>query len=99
SFLRAKTINTKKSNLIPVTVYLNDFAKSVISKYKAGQMADDFLFNILDPSQGIEQQQKTIKNFTRFINQHIKKLSDKVGLGKDLSVQWARHSFATNSIR
>lgn len=99
NFLRAKTINTKKSNLVPITVYLNDYAQSIIAKYRTGQRPDDYLFNILDPSIDIEKRQKVIKNFTRFINQHIKKLADWAGLGTDLSVQWARHSFATNSIR
>lgn len=99
TFLRAKTINTKKGDLVPVTVYLNDFVKSVISKYQKGNNREDFVFDIIDSNQDDEGSQKRIKNFTRFINQHIKKLSERVGLGSDISVQWARHSFATNSIR
>jgi site-specific recombinase XerD len=40
-----------------------------------------------------------VKNFTRFIDQHIKRLAKAKGITEEISVYWARHSFATTSIR
>ena len=40
-----------------------------------------------------------IKNFTRFINQNLKKLAEREGLPNGISTYWARHSFATNMVR
>lgn len=99
SFYRAKTINTSKERLTPITVHLTDYATEIINKY--GKLSDDpndFVFQILADSQTPEAQRIKIKNFTRLINQHIKKVCE----ANELTVvtsYWARHSFATNSIR
>ena len=42
---------------------------------------------------------RRIQNFTKFINQHIKKLAETVGVTTNISTYWARHSFTTNAIR
>ena len=42
---------------------------------------------------------RTNQNFTRFINQHIKKLAKNAGLTSDISTYWARHSFTSTAIR
>ena len=42
---------------------------------------------------------KQSNNFTRFLNQHLKKLAKGNGLPEEISVYWARHSFTTQSIR
>ena len=44
-------------------------------------------------------EQAKIKNFTRFINQHLKKICKANGLPEQVSTYWARHSFATNAVR
>lgn len=99
-FYRAKTITTSKKNLVPVTVYLTDFSKSVIAKY--GSQSRDpkqFIFPILNSSQTKEDQHNQIKNFTRFVNQNFKRLAENVGIDEKISTYWARHSFATSAIR
>lgn len=99
-FYRAKTINTSKQNLTPVTVYLTDFAKKVIDKYsKKSTNPKSFIFPILNEEQGREKQFASIKNFTRFINQNLKKLASANDLPEGISTYWARHSFATTAIR
>ena len=45
------------------------------------------------------EQHKKIKNFTRYINDHIKRLAVANKLPSDISFYYARHSFATNSLR
>jgi hypothetical protein len=53
----------------------------------------------IDNASNYELSLKSIKSFTRFIKQHLKKLAGQEGLTGDVSTYWARHSFATNAIR
>ena len=99
-YFRAKTINTAKANLEAVTVYLNDFSRTVIKKYGnfTGE-PDELVFPVLNDKQNAVEKHRSIQNFVRAINQGIKKLAENEGLPEDISVYWARHSFATNAIR
>ncbi|MEO7215802.1 site-specific integrase [Mucilaginibacter sp.] len=99
-FYRAKTINTAKADLRPVVVYLTGFAKGIIEKYgNPRKSLKTYIFPILNDLQSEEVKFKNIKNFTRFINQNVKKLAESVGITSEISTYWARHSFATNAIR
>jgi integrase/recombinase XerD len=99
-FYRSKTLNTSKANLKPITVYLNDFSLSIIDKYgRKDKSPESLVFDVLEEGQTAHQQRTKIKVFTRFINQHIKKLAKANGLPEKISTYWARHSFATNAIR
>lgn len=99
-FYRAKTINTSKTDLKPVTVYLTDYAKEVIEKYGNRNKAPECLiFPIINEVNEAGEKQRAIKNFTKFINQNLKKLALNNGITGEISTYWARHSFATNAIR
>jgi integrase/recombinase XerD len=99
-FYRAKTINTSKTDLKPITVYLNDFSKSIIKKYgNKNTSKSNFIFPILSDNESEIEKHKKIKNFTKFINQNLKKLAITVGITNDISTYWARHSFSTSLIR
>jgi len=98
-FFRAKTRITSKGNLKPITAYLNQFTQSVIDKYGSeNKSPNQFIFEIIDDDNTAEQKQKGIKNFTRFINQHLKKLCKANELPDNISTYWARHSFASNFV-
>lgn len=97
TYFRAKTFdNTAEKTAI--TIYLTDFTNSIISKY-GNVDKSDFVFNIVTSNDSIETQYKKIKNFTRLVNDHIKRIAKRNGLPNDISTYWARHSFATNSLR
>ncbi|RUA29238.1 MAG: integrase [Bacteroidetes bacterium] len=99
TFYRQKTTSTNK-NEKPITVYLNDFSQNVIDEYgNENRNPQAFVFDVIDPKADPETKQKQRKNFTRFVNQHIKKYSKSLGLSDDISTYWARHSFATKAIR
>jgi len=99
-FYRAKTINTSKNDLKPVTVYLNDFSKKIIKMYgNKNTGKGEYIFPIISDKESEIVKHYKIKNFTKFINQHLKKLATIEGITSDISTYWARHSFATNSIR
>jgi len=100
TFYRAKTINSTRSNLAPVVVYLNDYSKMIIEKYGAmNRGKEDFVFEIITKKMTSHEKRQAIQNFTRFVNQHVKSVARKLGLPTDISTYWARHSFTTNSIR
>jgi site-specific recombinase XerD len=97
-FYRAKTINTTR-NKKELKVYLNDYSLSIIEKYRdVKTKSDDYLFPILYKGMDMVAKDKAISNFTRLVNQHMAKLCKANDLSP-VSTYWARHSFATNSIR
>lgn len=99
-YYRAKTILTAKERLKPITVYLNDFTLQVIEKYgNPNKNPENLIFPIISESQTPTEQQRAIKNFTKFINQNFKKFAISNDVTGEVSTYWARHSFATNAIR
>lgn len=100
SFYREKTKRTAKKDLIPVIVYLNDFSLMVIKKYgNISMKPNDYVFPIINDSMKPEEKFNKTKNFTRFINQNVKKLATELGISSDISSIWGRHSFSTTAIR
>lgn len=100
TFSRAKTIDTTKANHKPIVVALSDFPLNVIGKYgNEDKSPSNYIFPILNKGMSPDEQTKAVKNFTRFINQHIKTLAKAAKLTDEISTYWARHSFATNAIR
>ena len=90
-YYRSKTFKrskVKRKN----TVFLDDRITSIIDKYKG---RGSFIFNVLDDSMSEEQKYRAGKNFIRKINQHLKKVAVELGISKDISSIWSRHSFAT----
>lgn len=99
-YYRAKTINTAKADLKPITIYINEFSLSMIEKYgNSDKTPKNFIFSIVNNTQSNMDKYKRIKNFTRFINQNLKKLAISVNLPSDISTYWARHTFSTMAIR
>lgn len=97
SYYRSKTFDrTAEKRLI--TVHLTDFTRDIISKYgninKTG-----YVFNILSKNDTNDAKKRKYKNFTRFVNDHLKRIAKENKLPTDISSNWARHSFATQSIR
>lgn len=99
-FYRAKTLFTSKTDLKPISVYINPYTRQILDKYaNKKEFPNDYVFPILSHDQTIAQKERKVKNFTKFINQHLKKLSKANGLPEEISTYWARHSFATLAVR
>lgn len=98
-FVREKTKLTSKDRTEPITVYLNNYSKSILDKYgNKNKAKNKLVFDIVNESMNIADQQRAIKNFTRFINQHMSKLAKLANISSPVSVNVARHSFATVSM-
>ena len=99
-YIREKTKRTSKANQVPVIVYLNDYSREFIAKYgNPDKNPKHYIFDIYTPSMSEMEKFTMSHNFTRFINQAIKKLAEANGLPGEISTYWSRHSFATNAIR
>jgi integrase/recombinase XerD len=99
SFDRAKTKTDQGTAKDEIKVVLPPFAKKVITEYgnQKGKKGD-YIFPILTKNDTPLEESNKIKNFNRFIGQHIKKLAIANDLPSDISSYWARHSFATFAI-
>lgn len=95
-YKRAKTSSTSKGNQQTIEIILNDFTKDIIRMHGTGGQGKDLVFDILDRDMTPEEQNRAVKNFTKYINQHLKKLAASIGMTSKISTYWARHSFASN---
>lgn len=99
-FIREKTKRTSVSNLKPVTIHLTEYSKGIIELYSnPNKGKDQLIFPFISEGKNELERFNKVKNFTKFINQHMKKLAKENGITGDISTYWARHSFATNAIR
>lgn len=97
SYYRAKTFE-KSAEKTQITIFLTDFTNTIIDNYGTKNKTS-FIFDIINESDDDLTKYKKIKNFTRYINDHIKRVAKRNELPGDISTYWARHSFATNSLR
>jgi site-specific recombinase XerD len=95
-FFRNKTKNSRRTDLYPIDVFINDYLLEFIEKYKTTfKNQNQFIFPILSQNDDENEKKRKIRNFIRFINQHIKKLANDNEISPKISVNWARHTFTT----
>lgn len=98
-FFRKKTENTANEQT-EISVFLTPFAHDVIKKYgNPSTSHNEYIFNIINKEMTAKEEQVAIKNFTRSINQGLKRLAKKIEIDENISTYYARHSFSTNAIR
>jgi integrase/recombinase XerD len=92
---RAKTINTKR-DFEPIQIYLLDHLKELIAKHGNKKKAPDtFIFPILTKNLSPERQKELISLKVHVINKWMKKIAQTLGIDKQVTTYFARHSFAT----
>ena len=100
TIFRAKSMRTKKQNLSKLVIHLNGYSTRIIEKYRNPDTEPGaYIFPIFTPGMDATGQRRTIKNFAKFVNQHMKKLAITNGITGKISNYYARHSFATQGIR
>lgn len=98
-FVRNKTKVSTQRNLTHIIVRINDYAEDVIKRHATSESdKSNYLFKILNPKDSAEEIERKVKNFIRFINQHIKKLAIDNDVDAYVSVNWARHTFSNLAI-
>jgi len=95
-FLRKKTENTKRDNVLPIRVHLNKHAQTIIKRWcSASGDAEHYLFPILEPGLSVQEIENRIANLTRTTNKYLKRIGEQLGIPVKLTTYTARHSFAT----
>jgi integrase/recombinase XerD len=98
-FYRNKSKDTNAEQK-PIIIYLNDFTKGVVAEYGNQKDSEETLiFPIIRKTDNTEERDRLVSNFNRFVNQHINRYSNHLGLDIKINPKIARHSFATNAIR
>jgi len=95
-FIRAKTENSTREEEIVISCYINDYMKSIIDKWRcvnAGK--EDHLFSILQKNDSLEVQKKKVAQFIQNTNKNMKRISKKIGIEKNVTTYYGRHSAAT----
>jgi len=95
TFERAKTKTTNKERKL-ITVYLKPEIMAIIKKW--GQLStnkDLFVFPHFNKEMDAEQQRRVVKQLTKNINKYIKRIAIDLGINRNVTTYYARHSFAT----
>jgi integrase/recombinase XerD len=94
-FFRSKTINILKGDPKPITVFITPPLKKIIAKWKNNsKKPNDYIFPFLQADIDAVEEKRIIQNFTRFINQHLKNITNNLKMS-NISTYTARHSYAT----
>ena len=94
-FNREKTKNSNR-NSKPVDVVIIDEIQSILDKWATKKLTPaDYLFPFLKKNQSATQIIETTKQLVKMINKYIRLIAAKVGIEKNITTYWARHSYAT----
>jgi integrase/recombinase XerD len=96
TFVRAKTERTTRQNLKPIIVVLTPEMEQIIKRWGSpAKSPDSYVFPILEKGLTPEQELAKVRQATKTINKHIKRIAEAVGIEKDITSYTARHSFST----
>lgn len=93
SFKREKTKNTDTASRY-IDIFLNDRAREILVKYGTKDNGE-FVFPILTHGSTAEELEKQKNNFTKYVNQHLKKLFKHLEIERNIRYGVGRHSFAS----
>ncbi|GAO28325.1 integrase [Geofilum rubicundum JCM 15548] len=94
TYIREKT--KRKSESTHIKVSLKPETLKIINKWGQPSMVKDaFIFPYIKTEMTSEQQYKTVKQLTKTINKYMKKIAHELGIDKEITTYFARHSFAT----
>lgn len=96
TFIRAKTENTTRENLKPIVAALSEEAKDIIKRWGTKPIIQNgYVFSIYKENMPPEKQLAASREAIKQINKYIRRISQKVGIDKDVTTYVARHSFST----
>ena len=96
SFIREKTKLTGQGNRKIISCFLSNQTKSIIEKWSANDLdPEKFLFTILKPEDNLQRQTELIAQFIQNTNKHLKLICKEVGVNKNVTTIWSRHTAAT----
>ena len=95
-FTRAKTVNTNRANSSKISIYITDAVRVIIQKWQAsGNNQDDYLFPFIQNLASPIKRQADTQQFIKMVNKYLKEIVAQLGINKQVTTYYARHSFAT----
>jgi integrase len=95
SFIREKSKRSKRDNS-PVIVSVKPEAKDIISKWGVPSVHPNlFIFPHLRTDMSAKEIHQIVQLLTKNINTYLKRICKKLGIYKEVTTYYARHSFAT----
>lgn len=96
SFFRKETIITKKKDLTPIEVYINELAQEIINSWgHRTKNRNEYVFPFLTTQMTALQAHKATKLFIGRVNDAMARIAKKLGINGCMTTYAARHSFAT----
>jgi len=93
TFVREKTKGTSKTNQKKIEVLLHPETRRIIEKY--AEHSEEYVFPFLKTNQTEAQQRQTIHQTVKNTNKYLRKFAQELGIQKDVTTYFARHTFAT----
>jgi integrase len=95
-YVREKTKKTTQGNQIAVSTYIIDEARSIIDKWKTrDEQKDAFLFPFINKTDDSKEQYAKIDQFIQNANKNLKHICKELGIEKNVTTYYSRHSAAT----
>jgi len=95
TYSRAKTQRSKKENS-SISVSLKSETFEIIKKWgQPSILKDAYIFPHLSNEMDAVKQRATCQQLTKIINKYVKEIANEVGIEKNVTSYFARHSFAT----
>lgn len=94
-FIRQKTKNTKKKDLRPIRVGLNQRAKEIIEKRKNTDKANPYLFPVLEADISALTIKHRCQRFIKWVNKRMENIRQELKIEQPIGTYAARHSFST----
>lgn len=97
SYIRSKTKNSTKENMIEIEVIINEDIKRIIEKWgNKSTKPQNFIFDILHPNNLSHLQVfRDISQTVKSINLYMKRIATNLNLERAPTTNFARHSFST----
>jgi integrase/recombinase XerD len=95
-FTRAKTQNTNRTALKPISVPLTSEMLEIINRWKnVSNNPNDYVFDVLKKGLEPARERSIIQQFTKMVNRYIDLIAKDVGIKRKVTTYYARHSYAT----
>ena len=99
SFIRTKTQGSRRSDLSPIILPVNEIILKFFNRYGNPEGApNDFILSFLSPEMNGKQIHDKVHGVNKRARKHMNRIALKLDLPENLSMQWARHTYAKQAI-
>lgn len=92
-FVRQKTKDTTRANLVEIVVPLLPEAKELVQRWRCTDEDSPFLFKFIREGMTALEKHKAVQQFVKVTNKHMKRIGDALGIQKKCTCYSARYGF------